>query len=177
MPNLYLFRKQPRHPSRGERRREGQPQRCTRAGRCQNTPVEEGRDHPTGLTIASTDDVCGLTARKFAPEKDGFKNGAGFWRQTVEPDFFFDPHLNAGAQLVRSHQPLHERHLVNTSVQKEARELSQALLTEIATPIEIIASGLIASRQMRLVTLNIAGKPARDGLHGARIQGFEQRCM
>src|SRR6202034_1793034 len=101
-----------------------------------------------------------LTARQFTAIKDGFKDIAGLRRQFAEPDLFFGPQENPGAQTVWLNEPFHEGDLINADGEKKPREIGERFFTQRAAPVEIVAARLIAVGKKTLVLLCVAGKPA-----------------
>src|SRR5438128_4699760 len=74
-PSFVLFRKQPRHPPRGECRRKRETQGGTGALGDEHPALEQGCGDPAGLTVAHTEEACHITARHGTTEQDRFENG------------------------------------------------------------------------------------------------------
>ncbi len=106
--------------------------------------------------------VGGVAARQFAAIEHGFEDGAGFWRQLVEPDFFFRPQQDARAQLVGLHQAFHEDDLIDAGRQEESGEFRQRFLAQIAPAVEIVAARQVAGGKVAFVGVDIAREAARD---------------
>src|SRR6185312_8861869 len=95
-------------------------------------------------------------------------------RNVPNPYLFFSPQKNACTEPIRLHQALHELDLVDAGSEKEIGKPGQSFLTEIASPVKIIAPGSIAGGEQCLVSVNIARQSPRDGPHGTRIERLQQ---
>ena len=82
---------QPRHPARGQRRREGDTQRRASAFRGEHTLLNQGGDDTPRLPIAGADDRGSVAAWELAAIEQGFKHGASFRRQLVGADLLVRP--------------------------------------------------------------------------------------
>ena len=129
------------------------------------------------MTFAAADNSGGVAARQFPAVKHGFKDGARFRRQVIEPDLLFGPQHNACAQLIGLHQAFHESDLIDAYGEEEPGECREIFFAQVASSVEIVAPRLVAGGKMGLIGIDIAGKTTGNRPHCSRIQCLQHGRM
>ena len=88
-------RKQSRHPTRCQRRREGKTKRRTRTVGYQDFLFEKCSNGAPSLSIAGANHRSRITPRQLSTIEHCFQDPARLGREMPEPGFFLRPQLNA----------------------------------------------------------------------------------
>src|SRR5439155_3441777 len=133
--------------------------------------------NPARLPVAGADNASSVGPRQLSPVEDRFENGARFLREVVQPDFFLGPEQDPRAKALGLDEVLHEGNLVDTGRQEKLCEGREVFFAEIAAAVEVVAAGQVAGSKVALVSVDVAGEPARDRPDGAGIERLEQHCV
>ena len=114
---------------------------------------------------------------KLSANENRLKHGAGVRGKPFPPNLFLGPNQNTSAKPAGLNETLHEVDLIDAGGQEVGREFHQGRFAQMAPSVEIVAAGLVAGSQVRLIRALATSQASCHRPDATGVQCFPQNGM